>query len=136
MKKLLILLAAAALSAGTANAQTTNARPQAANGRMEQTTPEQQADRLTKQLGLSAEQRTQVLTMEQAHQAEMKTMRDQAQAGGDRTAMRQNMQTMRDKYDTQLKGILTADQYAKYEQQREDRMDNRGSRKTKMKVKG
>ncbi len=135
MKKMLLLLAAAALTAGTASAQTTTPMQRPDRGQMQQATPEQQADRLTKQLGLSADQRTQLVTMEQARRTEMQTMRGQMQNGGDRTAMRQNMESMRDKYDTQLKGILTADQYTKYEQQREDRMDNRGSRKTKIKAK-
>ncbi|SET70206.1 hypothetical protein [Hymenobacter actinosclerus] len=135
MKKLLILLAAAALTAGAATAQTTNPTPRSAGGRMEQATPEQQADRLTKQLSLSADQRTQLVTLEQARRAEMQTMRGQMPAGGDRTAMRQTMQTMRDKYDTQLKGILTADQYTRYSQQREERAENRGGRKMKMKTK-
>lgn len=136
MKKLLILLAAAALTAGTATAQTTNSRPPAANGRMAQATPEQQADRLTRQLSLSADQRAQLVTMEKARREEMATMRGQMQAGGDRTAMRQSMQTMRDKYDTQLKGILTPDQYSQYSQRREESADNQGSRKMKMKTKG
>ena len=135
MKKMLILLAAAALTTSAASAQTTPmSRPN--SGRTQQATPEQQADRLTTQLGLSADQRTQLVTLEQARRTEMQTLRSQMQAGGDRTAMRQNMQTMRDKYDTQLKGILTADQYTKYNQLREDRMENRGNRKTKMKAKG
>lgn len=135
MKKLLILLAAAALTIGTTNAQTTSPAQRSANGRPQPATPEQQADRLTKQLNLSADQRTQVVALEQARREEMKTMRGQLQAGGDRTGMRQTMQTARDKYDTQLKGILTADQYTQYNQQREQRADNRGSRKMKLKTK-
>ncbi|NVO31989.1 hypothetical protein [Hymenobacter lapidiphilus] len=135
MKKLLILLAAAALTVGTTNAQTANPSQRSANGRPEPATPEQLADRLTKQLTLSADQRTQIVSLEQARRAEMQTMRGQMQPGGDRTAMRQTMQTARDKYDAQLKGILTADQYTQYSQQREERADNRGSRKMKMKTK-
>ncbi|WP_206780462.1 hypothetical protein [Hymenobacter amundsenii] len=132
---MLLLLAAAALTAASASAQTTTPMQRPANGQMQQATPEQQADRLTKQLGLSADQRTQLVTMEQARRTEMQAMHGQQPTEGDRAAMRQNMQTMRTKYDTQLKGILTADQYAKYEQQRENRMENRGNRKMKMKVK-
>lgn len=135
MKKLLILLAAAALTAGTASAQTTTPAQRPANSRLEPATPEQQADRLTKQLGLSADQRTRLVALEQTRRDEMKTMRDQLQTGGDRTAMRQTMQTARTKYDTQLKDILTADQYTQYSQQREERAGNRGSRKMKMKTK-
>ena len=135
MKKLLILLAAAALTAGTASAQTATPAQRPANSRLEPATPEQQADRLTKQLGLSADQRTRLVALEQARRDEMKTMRDQLQTGGDRTAMRQTMQTARTKYDTQLKDILTADQYTRYSQQREERAGNRGSRKMKMKTK-
>ncbi|MBT2557890.1 hypothetical protein J7E24_08845 [Hymenobacter sp. ISL-91] len=136
MKKLLILLAAAALSAGTATAQTANPTPRSANGRPEPATPEQLADRLTQQLTLSADQRKQIVILEQARRLEMQTRRGQMQSGGDRTAMRQTMQTARDKYDTQLKSILTADQYSQYTQLREERADNRGSRKMKMKTKG
>ena len=135
MKKLLILLAAVALTAGNASAQTATPTPRSANGRPEPATPEQLADRLTKQLALSADQRIQIVSLEQARRAEMQTMRGQMQPGGDRTAVRQTMQTARDKYDAQLKGILTADQYTQYSQQREERADNRGGRKTKMKTK-
>lgn len=138
MKKMLVLLAAFALTAGAASAQTTTesgtmgqgqyGRGQG-RGQMMNMTPEQRADmqaqRLTKQLGLSAEQTEKVKQMELARVQEMQAMRGQASAGGDRETMRQNMQAMRTKYDTQLKGILTADQYTQYSQLQQDRMNGR-----------
>ena len=140
MKKMLLLLAGMALLAGSAAAQTSTTPMQRPVGaRMQQgpdqRTPEQHAAALTKQLGLSAEQTEQVRQLEESRRQEMQAMRGQMQAGGDRTAMRQNMETMRTKYDTQFKGILSADQYAKYGQLQQNRMEKRGERKTKMKMK-
>lgn len=41
-------------------------------------------------------------------------MRQKAQAGGDREAMREQMQTIRKKYDDQMKAVLTEEQFTKY----------------------
>ena len=136
MKKILVMLAAAALTIGAASAQTTmpadadtTARPgQYGRGNRAgraNLTPEQRADRqaqrLTKELSLSADQTEKIKQMELARGQEMQAMRGQASADNDRATMRQTMQTIRTKYDTQLKDILTPDQYTKYGQMQGNR---------------
>lgn len=141
MKKLLILLASVALTTGVASAQTTNAssssdvqRPQGPRGGdRQQRTPEQMADaraqQLTKQLNLNADQSAKIhqLTLEQAQEMQAKRAQNQA----DRKAMGAD----RDRYEAQLKDILTADQYTKYTQERQERMSKTPKGGGKMKVK-
>jgi len=146
MKKLLVLFAAFALTTGVASAQTddlSNAGGMGRGGigRGMQRSPEQMADarakQLTTQLGLNADQTEKVrqLALKQAQQ--MQEKRASAMASGDRSAMRGEMQAAREQYDTQLKTILTSEQYTKYTQLREDRiegrMDQRKAGKAKMK---
>ncbi|TGD82691.1 hypothetical protein [Hymenobacter wooponensis] len=146
MKKMLVLLAAVALTAGSAAAQTApaNARVlrqgQKGQGRMNMT-PEQRADmqaqHLTKQLGLSADQTTQVRSIALAEAQELQSARGNASAGTDRQAAMQSMKATRDKYDTQLKAVLTPEQLTKYTQMRDQQMDRHqeGMQKGKMKMK-
>lgn len=126
MKKSLLLLAALALTTAAAHAQTTptppanaqapSAAPQA--GRAPLNSPEQQAQNqanlLAKELNLTPEQQTRVqqafTTLRQERQAAIQ------KAGGNRRAMAQAMRGDRDKLETQLKGILTPDQFTKYQQ--------------------
>ncbi|GAB2953810.1 hypothetical protein GCM10027048_18830 [Hymenobacter coalescens] len=151
---MLFLLTAAVLSFATAQAQTapaTTSTPAGYQGRGpgmgrgEQRTPEQRADmqtqRLSKQLTLSAEQQTRVRAIFLAQANELDAARAQKPAAGmDRETMRQKMQEGRARYDEQLKGVLTAEQFAKYTQQREDRMERveeakEARKETKMKAK-
>lgn len=131
MKKTLLLFAALALTAGAASAQTSPAARPMGMGQMDrqQMTPEQRADRqaqhLTKQLGLSADQTAKVRELALAQGQEMQAMRANASASTDRRANLEQLKAGKDKYETQLKTILTPDQYTKYEQMRDERMDNR-----------
>ncbi|MFD2787112.1 hypothetical protein [Hymenobacter rubripertinctus] len=138
MKKMLLLLAGMALVAGTAAAQTSAPSPErpVRNGLQqgpEQRTPEQRAATLAKQLGLSARQTEQVRQLEESRRQEMQALRAQRPTGDDRSALRQTMEALRTKYDAQLKGILSADQYARYGQLQDNRMEKRQDRKTKIK---
>ena len=148
MKKMLVLLAALALTAGSVSAQTAPAGDRVlrqglkGQGRMNMNiTPEQRADlqaqRLTKQLGLSAEQTTQVRSIALAEAQEMQSMRGNLSAGTDRQAAMQSMKVTRDKYDAQLKAVLTPDQLTKFNQLHEEQMDRRqeGMKKGKLKMK-
>ena len=58
----------------------------------------------------------------------MQNMRSQASSSTDRQAMMQNMKSSRGKYEEQLKGILTSDQYTKYTTMRDERMDKMQSK--------
>lgn len=129
MKKMLILLAAFTLTAGAASAQTQAAKPapgRAQRGQMANKTPEQRADartqQLTKSLGLSADQTEKVRQLNLAQAKEMQTLRAKSAAN------RQEAKATRDRHEAQLKAILTTEQYAKYEQQRTERMDKRKDR--------
>lgn len=131
-KSLLLLLAACAFTLGSAAAQTTSGDAMQGQGggygRMQGNPDEmakRQADRMTQELGLSADQSTKVQQIMLARGQEMQAMR--GQAGGDRDKMREQMQASRSKYDAQFKEVLTADQYTKYTSMEANRM-NRGGR--------
>ncbi|MFD2720895.1 DUF4890 domain-containing protein [Hymenobacter monticola] len=140
MKKYLLpLFAAFAFTIGTAAAQTTTTTtteapgmqgPGRGYGRM-QGSPEEmakrQTERMTQELGLSADQATKVQQIMMARGQEMQSMRGQGQ-GGNREAMREQMQASRTKYDAQFKEVLTADQYTKYTAMQADRMNRGGGR--------
>lgn len=130
-KSLFPLLAAFALTIGTAAAQTTtpaDAGAMQGRGRMQGNPDEmakRQAERMTQELGLNADQTTKVQQILLARGQEMQAMRGQARDAGNRDQMREKMQTGRAKYDAQFKEVLTADQYTKYTTMQADRM-NRG----------
>ncbi|MBF9222070.1 Spy/CpxP family protein refolding chaperone [Hymenobacter ruricola] len=139
MKKYLLpLFAAFAFTVGTAAAQTTPTGTDAAGmqgpgrgyGRM-QGSPEEmakrQTERMTQELGLSADQAAKVQQIMIARGQEMQAMRGQGQ-GGDREAMRTQMQANREKYDGQFKEVLTPEQYTKYTAMQAERMNRGGGR--------
>ena len=121
MKNALFLLAALALTSAAAQAQTTpatTAQTAPLNGQGTMRSPEQQAEgqaqRLAKELNLTADQQAKVQQL-------MATQRQETQAaiqgaGGNRRAMGQAMRAGRDKFNGQLQTVLTADQYTKYQQ--------------------
>jgi protein CpxP len=121
MKNALLLLAALALTSA-AQAQTTPTAPaQTApmNGRGgAMRSPEQQAEaqaqRLAKELNLTAEQQAKVQHLMAAQRQETQTAIQGA--GGNRRAMGQAMRAGRDKFNGQLQAVLTPDQYTKYQQ--------------------
>ena len=121
MKNALFLLAALALTSA-AQAQTTPTAPaQTAplNGRGgAMRSPEQQAEaqaqRLAKELNLTADQQAKVQQLMAAQRQETQTAIQGA--GGNRRAMGQAMRAGRDKFNGQLQTVLTPDQYTKYQQ--------------------
>lgn len=131
MKKLLFpLLAVFALAVGTAAAQTTlpdASAMQGRGGRMQGSPDEmakRQADRMTRELSLTADQTTKVQAILLARTQDMQAMRGQARDGGDRSQMREQMQAGHAKYDAQFKAVLTPDQYTKYTAMQAERMEN------------
>ncbi|RZL04812.1 MAG: hypothetical protein EOO62_20445 [Hymenobacter sp.] len=137
MKNSFFLLAVLALTSAAAYAQTTPAA--AAQTAPAQTAPlteramrspeqqaQNQAQRLAKELNLTADQQTKVQQLMTAQRQE--TQAAIQGAGGDRKAMGQAMRTGRDKFNGQLKTVLTADQFTKYQQimtQRREQMRER-----------
>lgn len=132
MKKMLVLLAAVALTAGTASAQTTETTPTARMQNLART-PEQRAalqtQRLTRQLGLSPDQTAKVQPIALAENQEMQALRDKYAAAITRNGASQEMRAVQNKYDAQLKAVFTAEQYAKYLQLRDERMNKRKEKK-------
>ncbi|GAA4004439.1 hypothetical protein GCM10022408_15290 [Hymenobacter fastidiosus] len=127
MKKMLILLAALTLTAGTVSAQTEMARP--GRGAQLDRTPAQQADmlakRLTRELALSADQTDKVRQISLASASAMQALRGKYAAGGSRQGMGPEMKALRDQNDAQLKAVLSADQYRTYDQLRDDQVEKR-----------
>lgn len=121
---LMPLLAAFALTIGTAAAQTTQTTITTTEGRghggkgRQQGTPEEmatrQSQRLNKELGLNADQTAKVQQILLARGQEMQTMRGQGKDAGNRDQMRETMKANHIKYDEQFKAVFTADQYTKY----------------------
>jgi len=115
MKTTLALLAALAF-ASAAHAQTMPEPPLASPnaGRTPEQQAQAQAARLGKELNLSPEQQTQVQQLLAAQRQATQTAIQQA--GGNRRAMGQAMRAGRDKFDGQLKVVLTPAQYTQYQQ--------------------
>lgn len=149
-KSLLTLLAAFALTIGTAAAQDTPPAFGQGRGGMEQRSPEdmakRQSERMSKELGLSPDQTTKVQQILVARGQDMQAMRGQGKDGGSRDQMREQMQANRAKYDAQFKEVLSPEQYTKYTTMEADRMKRGGGGpgrgpegdvdKMKMKTKG
>ncbi|OGX84712.1 hypothetical protein [Hymenobacter glacialis] len=130
MKKTLMLLAALAFTtAGTSFAQTTTpaaARQYKARTSNAAKTPAQKADRhaakMAKELGLTADQEARVEQLLVARQQESAAFK--AKYGTDKKAGRSEKQAAHGRYESQLKAILTADQYAKLGQLKAERRSN------------
>ncbi|MCA8829756.1 hypothetical protein [Hymenobacter pini] len=146
MKKLLIaslLLGAMATTAPLAQAQTEPVKKvkakkdkikvKAAEGEQpaDQGRPEGRGGRgnrmaeLTQELNLTPEQQTKVTAIWQEQMQAMQAARANNQ-GGDRAAMREQMQAQRVTTDAKLKEVLTPEQYQKYQAKQQERMQRMG----------
>ena len=112
MKKLLMPLLALALSATAAAAQ--DSPPQDGTRPTPEAMASRQTERLTQDLGLSADQSAKVQQILLGRTNDMLALRSQMQAGSDRSQLRDQMQANRAKYDDQLKQVLTPEQFIKY----------------------
>jgi protein CpxP len=124
MKKSLLLLAAMAFTtasfAQTTPATTTTQLPTHRVHRMGQganKTPEQRAEHrtamLTKKLSLTADQQAKVQQIMLAQAQEGQALKAKYPAKEQRQALHQEMKAGHAKYQAQLQGVLTADQYGK-----------------------
>ena len=150
MKKTLLLLAALALAtAGTSFAQTAPVKTTGSDanqtaqhygkGQHGPKNPAKMADhragKMAKELGLSADQEAKVEQLLLARQQETATLK--AKYGTDRKAGRADMKAAHDLYETQLKSILTPEQFAKLQQKQDEHHDKmKEDGKMKMKAKG
>jgi protein CpxP len=148
MKKTLILLAALALTtAGTTFAQTTTTAPKKMKIKQEKPkqSPAQKADhgaaKMAKELGLNADQEARIEKILLARQQEMQAMKAKTGTGTDHKAMQPEMKAMKERYDAQFKEVLTAEQYTKYSQLKDEHKGHggpgkmHGPRDGKMKMK-
>lgn len=140
MKKTLILLAALALTtAGTSFAQTTPAATSMVKARKQAPkSPTQKADRhagkMAKELGLNADQEAKVEQLLLARQQESAALK--TKHGTNKKAGRPEMKAAHDRYEAQMKTILTSEQFTKMRQMKADH-HNHGKMKDggKMKMK-
>ena len=141
MKKTLFLLAALALTtAGTSFAQTTPVATSVVKARKQAPkSPAQKADRhagkMAKELGLNADQEAKVEQLLLARQQESAALKTKYAAN--KKAGRAEMKAAHDRYEAQLKTILTPEQFAKMSQLKADH-HHHGKMKDggKMKMKG
>ncbi|UOQ96282.1 hypothetical protein MUN81_13595 [Hymenobacter sp. 5317J-9] len=129
MKRILVLLA---LSLGAASAASAQA-PANAGMATAQATPEQQAQRrtqyLAKELGLSADQQAKLQPILLAQRQEMMAMREKVQTGGRQRGMGQDLKAAQAKYTDQIKAVLTPEQFAKFDQMKDDARDKMRERR-------
>ena len=148
MKKNLFLLAALAVATvGTSFAQTavrttgSDANQTArhyATGKQGPRDPAKMADhkagKMAKELGLTADQEAKVEQLMLARQQESTALKTKYAA--DRNAGRTEMKAAYDRYEAQMKTILTPEQYAKLDKLKAEHHDHgRGDGKMKMKAK-
>ncbi|MDO7852580.1 hypothetical protein [Hymenobacter convexus] len=124
MKKILVLLATLLTVGHAASAQ---APASAGATPAPQKSPDQQADRraqyLAKELGLSADQQARLTPILLAQRQDMLALRDKVQATGRQRGMGQEMKATQAKYIDQIRAVLTPEQFAKFEQLKDEQCD-------------
>jgi periplasmic protein CpxP/Spy len=153
MKKLIAVLSLGMLVAGSAYAQTTTTQKdqkarseqRAAKGDRAQKSPEDMAkmrtEKLAQKLDMNASQKNQLQALNMRHAEEMKAMRESYKTTGEKTAedkakMKEAKQASHDKRQAELKGILTPQQFAKYEAEKSEMKARHGEHKEGYKGKG
>ena len=86
---------------------------------------ERQTNQMKESLELTAEQLPKVEVLNLKYAEKFKAAREEA--GDDRESMRSTMMGMMKEKDVEMKKILTADQWTKFDRERKERMQNRGS---------
>ncbi len=84
---------------------------------------DRQMEELKTGLELSDDQEKQVREIITAGFETMRTAREGMQDGGDREAMREKMQKMREEQTAKIKAVLSEEQFAKYEQIQQERRE-------------
>ncbi|WP_153042728.1 hypothetical protein [Rufibacter ruber] len=139
MKKIFAMIAMGAMIAGTSFAQdapkkdrkprTERAGKDGAHG--ERKSPEEFAakrtEMISKKYGLSKAQEAKLLALHQRQTADMKALRGQ---GTEKSQVnRDAMKARHAQWESELKGILTPEQYARYEADQKQRMEHRGKKR-------
>lgn len=131
MKKIIVILTLGVFVTGASFAQTTpqkerkqRTEQRGDRGDRAQQSPEERAakrtERMAQELDLneSQQQQLQALYLKQAQ--EMQAMRAEAKSTEDRSTLREEMKTRRAQWESELKGILSEEQYAKYEAEQQE----------------
>jgi len=144
MKKLIAMIALGAMVAGTSFAQTApqkDKKPrieragQGKDGRQAKSPEERAAKRvemMSKRYNLSEAQQAQLKTLHQKQGQEMAAMRGQrGQSQKISQQQREAMKAKHEQFNAELKGILTPEQYAQYQTDRQNKGngEHRGKRK-------
>jgi Spy/CpxP family protein refolding chaperone len=79
---------------------------------------------MTKELGLTDKQQTELKAIFEAEKADRKQLKEDAKA--DREARKAEMETKRAEMDAKIKGVLTAEQYTKYQELQKNRPERSG----------
>ncbi|QCR24358.1 DUF4890 domain-containing protein [Pontibacter sp. SGAir0037] len=129
MKKIIVMLSLGVLVAGSSFAQTAPQKDKKARTEQrgpgkgqdgkEKRTPEERAqlrtERMSERLELNASQKQKVQALHLKQAKEMQAMRADAKSKEDAGKNREAMKARHVQYDAELKGILTPQQYAKYQ---------------------
>ncbi|WP_028978228.1 hypothetical protein [Sporocytophaga myxococcoides] len=122
MKKILSTVIFSAFIAFTSFAQNQGQHQghQHAEGGHEQKTPEQRAEnqsqRLTKELSLTADQTSQIKTIILTQEQKVEEIRTKYKSATDKKAERQEIQDLRTSSEDEIEKVLTADQSTKYKE--------------------
>jgi Spy/CpxP family protein refolding chaperone len=107
-------------------------RPDRGGQRGERMDPAQRLERrvgtLTERLSLSTQQASQVRQILTKENEQMQALRQKAEAGADRESLRPEMQSIRQRTDQQIEGVLTDKQRTTYRELRESMRKEREKR--------
>lgn len=84
---------------------------------------DRQMEELKEGLDLSRDQEKKVREIIEAGSETMRKAREGMQDGGDREAMREKMQQMREEQNQKIKAVLSEEQFVKYEQIQQERRE-------------
>ena len=142
MKKMIVLLVAAALTVTTGFAQGKEKPKENGKPKTEKApkTPEQRAndcaDRMAKDLGLSADQKMKIHDLALTRAKKMDELREKYKGKeGDKQVWRDERKKARDEFHAGVKAILSPEQYAKWEEQKKKKEGKPGKGKGKGKGK-
>jgi periplasmic protein CpxP/Spy len=153
MKKIIVMLSLGVLVAGSSYAQTTPQKDKkerteqrgakkgyAAKGDKAKKSPEERAqlrtEKMSERYELNASQKNQLQALNMRQAKEKQSMRANYKGAEDKSQMRDTMKANHAKWQAELKGILTAQQFAKYEADREEMRSKMENRKGKGDWKG
>ncbi len=139
MRSMTRLAFGAALAAGLVLAPQAGAqseqqgRPDRGGQRGERMDPQQRLERrvqmLTERLQLSQQQATQIRQILTQEQTQMQALWQKAEGGASRESLRPEMQSIRQRTEQQIEGVLTEQQRATYRELRESMRKERGGRR-------